>query len=274
MPRPEARDTSQDRSACAQPIPNKRQWSMRWVRWLGRITAGSVLLIAAYAGLLCTPQPLFPFAVKADRLELRSDRPFEAAAGARVLQLAEEKLARSPLFSRQASYGVYICNARWRQVLFFNKDYGVGGVAPYPLTANVFLRDAGIEENRLISPRGRAVPGDRTLDYFVAHEITHQLTGRALGPVRYLQLPQWVREGYADYVGKGDSFHYTEARRAFLAGEPEMDWKRSGLYWRFNLLVAYLLDRQGWTVERLLREPPAEAAVEAAVRGAEPGVGR
>ncbi len=212
------------------------------------------------------PRPLFPFVVKADHLEMRSDRPFDPAGGARLLQLAKAKLARSPLFSNTTNYDVFLCNARWRQLLFFNKDYGVGGVAPYPVTSNVFLRGARIENDRLISPNGYPVAGDRTLDYFVAHEITHQLTGHALGPIRYFELPQWVREGYADYVAKGDSFNYREARTAFLAGAPEMDWKRSGLYWRFQLLVSYLLDRQAWTVDRLLRDPPAQAAVEAAVK--------
>jgi hypothetical protein len=74
----------------------------------------------------------------------------------------------------------------------------------------VFLRDALIEDNRLISPRGIPVLGDWTLDYFIAHEVTHQLTGDAIGPVRYYRLPQWVREGYADYVGKGNSFDSDE----------------------------------------------------------------
>ena len=66
-------------------------------------------------------------------------------------------------------------------------------------------------------------------------------------------MPQWVREGYADYVGKGSDFNYAEARAAFLSGAPEMDLERSGLYRRFHLLVAYLLDRKHWTVDRLLR---------------------
>jgi hypothetical protein len=30
--------------------------------------------------------------------------------------------------------------------------------------------------------------------------------GHEVGPIHYFQLPQWVREGYADYVGKGNSF--------------------------------------------------------------------
>jgi hypothetical protein len=35
-----------------------------------------------------------------------------------------------------------------------------------------------------------------------SHEITHTLTAQAAGWVDYYRLPQWVREGYADYVGK------------------------------------------------------------------------
>jgi hypothetical protein len=53
-------------------------------------------------------------------------------------------------------------------------------------------------------------------------------------------MPQWIRGGYADYAGKGAAFNYDEARQCFLSGAPEMDFGRSGLYRRFNLLVAYL----------------------------------
>ncbi len=155
-------------------------------------------------------------------------------------------------------------------MLLFNKDYGVGGVAQYPVTPNVFLRGALIEDNRLVSPSGNPVTGDRTLDYYVAHEITHQLTGHAIGPLRFYKLPRWVREGYADYVGKGTSFDYGEAKRAFLAGTPEMDLKKSGQYGRFHLLVAYLLDHQHWSVEQLLNNPPAQAAIEAAIKEDKP----
>lgn len=239
---------------------------MALLRYWLRIVAAGIALSAAYCALLSFPQPLFGFSVRADRLILRSDQPFSTAAAKNVLELARVKLATSPIYLSGQEHAIYICNARWRQRLLFNKDYGVGGVAPYPVSRNVFLRDASIETNRLIGPRGNPVPDDRTLDYFIAHEITHQLTGQALGPVRYLRLPPWVREGYADYVGKGGSFHYDEARRAFLAGAPEMDWRKSGLYWRYNLLVAHLLDRRHWTVQRLLHDPPAQQWVEDEIR--------
>jgi hypothetical protein len=237
----------------------------RWSARLVRLVLAGLALFAAYTVLLCVPQPLFSHSVRAGGIVLYSDRPLPEAAAHNLLRLSLEKLAKCPLYVAHPDAGVYICNSRWRQVVFFSKHYGVAGVSPYPLTTNVFLRDAAVEDNRLISPGGLAVPGARTLDYFVAHELTHELTGRLFGPLGFYKMPQWIREGYADYVGKGAAFEYAEARRAFLAGAPEMDFHRSGLYWRFNLLVAYLLDHQHWTVDRLLHEPwPAQA--QAAVR--------
>lgn len=239
-----------------------------------RISRGLVLRAAAIAGgvlacywaLLCFPQPFFHTSVQANNLKLYSDQSFPPEAGKRVLEAVEAKLAASPLYSTHDQHAAFVCNSRWRQRLFFNRNYGVGGVNQYPLTTNVFLRDAVIEDDRLISPSGHIVLGDRTLDYFIAHEITHTLTVRAVGWVAYYQLPQWVREGYADYVGKGTPFDYDGARRAFLAGAPEMDWKQSGLYVRYHLLVAYLLDKQHWTVQQLLESPPDQTAVENQIR--------
>jgi len=235
-----------------------------------RIVLISTMLVVIWAGLLATPQPFFRFSVRAEHLVLHSDRPFSESAGKRVLEMAERTLSRSPLYSGRQNYHVFICNSRWRQLLFFNKDYGAGGVAQYPVTAQVFLREARVEDNRLISPGGNPVMGDRTLGYFVAHEITHQLTGADIGPFRFCLLPRWVREGYADYVGKGDSFHYADSKRAFFLSAAEMDQKKSGLYSRFHLLVAYLLDHQHWSVEQLLRNPPPQATVEDAIRSEKP----
>lgn len=233
--------------------------------WL-RITSAALGIFALYWALLCFPQSFFRSSVSANNLSLYSDQPFSAEEGKTVLETVEAKLAASPLYSADQHHTAFICNARWRQRLFFNHKYGVGGVNYYPFTSNVFLRDAEIEENRLISPSGNKVPGDRTLDYFIAHEITHTLTCQAVGSFAYYRLPEWVREGYADYVAKGSAFNYDEARRAFLADAPEMDRWKSGLYLRYHLLVAHLLDRQHWSVQRLLEEHPEQNMVEDALR--------
>ncbi len=234
---------------------------------LARIALLGVVLFAAYAGILCMPQPFFSHSVRAGGVVLYSDRPIPEAAAREVLRRSLDKLANCPLYTAHREAAVYLCNSRWRQILFFGRHYGAGGVSPFPLTTNVFLRNAAVAQNRLISPGGELVPGARTLDYFVAHEVTHELTGRAVGAWEFYRMPQWIREGYADYVGKGPATGYTALRQALLADAPEMDFQRSGQYGRFHLLVAYLLERRRWTVDRLLREPwPNQAQVEAEVR--------
>ena len=234
---------------------------------IGAATAGIVALIWL---LLSLPQPFFHTSVSAKNLTLYSDQSFAPASGQQVLELVEANLTKSLLYSAEQKHLIFICNARWRQRLFFTYQYGVGGVNYYPITTNVFLRDSIIEENCLIGPGGNRVPGERTLDYFIAHEITHSLTGQAVGGIAYHQLPQWKREGYADYVGKGAAFNYDEARRAFLANDPKMDYAKSGLYWRFNLLVAHLLEKKQWSVQRLLTEPIEQQAVEEMIRAEKP----
>ncbi len=228
--------------------------------------AALVAAIAFIWLLLSLPQPFFHTSVSAKNLTLYSDQPFASADGQRVLALAEAKLAQSPLYAAEQKHLVFICNARWRQRLFFTYVYGVGGVNYYPFTTNVFLRDSIVEENCLIGPNGHRVPGERTLDYFIAHEITHSLTGQAVGAIAYHRLPQWKREGYADYVGKGTTFNYDEAKRAFLANDPKMDYSQSGLYWRFHLLIAHLLDKQYWSVQQMLTTPIEQTAVEEMIR--------
>ena len=235
-----------------------------------KIGAALIAVVALLLVLLSVPQPFFHVSVSAKNLTLYSDKSFVPEAGQQILQLVETKLAKSPLYSPTQKHQIFICNTRWRQRIFFTYSYGVGGVNYYPFTTNVFLRDSIIEENCLIGSGGNRVPGERTLDYFIAHEIAHSLTGQAVGGIAYHRLPQWKREAYADYVGKGAAFNYGEAKRAFLANDTKMDYEKSGLYWRFNLLVAHLLNKKHWSIQQILTEPIEQSAVEEMIRAENP----
>ena len=233
---------------------------------LGLATLLTTGFFCLFAVVLNQPQILFHYSVASGNIVLYADEPFPPEAGVRVLSAAQRRLALTPLYSEHGNYNVFICNSRWRRFIFFNKDYGVGGVAQYPATPHVFLTAAAIDRNRILSSRGTPVMDDRTLDYFIAHEIVHQVTGRKLGAVRWLMLPAWVREGYADYIARGSSFDYARERQAFFADMPEMDVRKSGLYRRFQLLTTFLLDRRQWNLDELLLHSPDELAVEDAVR--------
>jgi len=120
------------------------------------------------------------------------------------------------------------------------------------LTDNVFLRPVRIETNRLIGPSGIDVPGERTLGYYIAHEITHTWVARKVGPVPYVRLPDWVDEGYCDHVAKGTDFSYDKAIASYRRRDREMSPEQSGLYLRYHLLVAHLLEKKGISVAELL----------------------
>jgi hypothetical protein len=92
------------------------------------------------------------------------------------------------------------------------------------------------------------------------------MTADLLGARAYIALPAWVREGYADYVGRASDFDYEDARAALVGGIRSRLHPQAGFYLRDVLLVAHLLDREGWPVQALLRSPPDEKSVEERVR--------
>jgi hypothetical protein len=217
-------------------------------------TIGLGVAFVCYLVLLCHPGLFFRYAFTHGGITLRSDEPIPAEPAGRILDEVERRLARSPLAvpTRVRDLRIYICNRRWRFVLFAHFRHRVGGLTYPALTDNIFLRSVRFDANRLIGPSGRDVPGERTLKYFMAHEIMHVLIARELGAVGYLRLPTWKDDGYADLVAKAGEFDYERAREQLRTGDPDLDPKRSGLYLRYHLLVAYLLERRGMSVGALL----------------------
>ena len=109
---------------------------------------------------------------------------------------------------------------------------------------------------------GAEPTGERTLTYFVAHEVTHVMVARRIGRLGYARLERWQNDGYADYVAKAGQFDFAAALRDFQAGAPALDPRRSGLYLRYHLLVAELLDHRGLSPEALLAGPIDAAPIE------------
>lgn len=220
----------------------------------GRVAAVVALLLAAplaYVALLRHPEALFAQSVSVDNLVLWSDEPFDPDAGRRVLALARDRLRASPIDAPRVRARVFVCNRPWRQRLFFLGRRG-GGINRAPFTDAVFLRRADPSRDTVYAPSGRpSSAGGRSMHYFIAHEVAHSLIVRYLGLRRERALPAWLREGYADRVGRGDGLDFARSLAALRANDASMDPKRSGLYLRYHLRVAYLLDRRGLTLAQL-----------------------
>jgi hypothetical protein len=218
------------------------------------VLGGAVLLGATAIGILIHPEPLYAYQAESRRLRLYSDRPFAIDQGRAVLVDVERRLAAAPggLRDPNSVYRIFVTNGDWRRRVVLLWNYGAGGVNYFPIAGTVFLRQSDIDADRVLRGDGGVVAPPRTLAYFAAHEIGHSLIGRRTGAVANWRLPVWLREGIADYVAFSGKVDIAALTRSLRANDPDLDPERSGLYARYRLLVAYMLDVEGWSVDRLL----------------------
>lgn len=228
------------------------------------LIVGAALLSASVAAVLAYPEPLYPYHVDEGRLRLYSDRPFDPALASMVLADVERRLAAAPpqLRDPDSVYRIFVSNDDWRRRATFLWSYGAGGVNYYPIGGSVFLRQADIDRDRLIRSDGSEVEAPRTLAYYGGHEIGHSLIGKRIGMIANWQLPVWIREGVSDYIGFGGEVDIAALTKQLRAGDRPLDPKASGLYARYRLLVAFFLDHEGWTADRLLASSMAQSEAE------------
>jgi hypothetical protein len=242
-------------------------------RWAAYLILGIVFAFGAYMTLLANPGLFFSHTLRRNGITLYSDEPIPPEHAGQILEDVEGRLARSPLAasSRMTDLHVYICNKQWRFALFAQRNYRAGGLAYSLFTENIFLREVHFEKNRLVGYSGNEPLPPRTASYFIAHEIVHVLVRRELGTIKQWQLPEWKNEGYADYVAKGSDFDYGQVREQLRRGERDLNPTQSGLYLRYHLLVAYLLEKKKIGVDELFRGDFDSKQLEQEILAAENG---
>ncbi|WP_157202082.1 hypothetical protein [Massilia sp. Root335] len=226
------------------------------------------VLFSVYLCLLIWAKPMFEYRTVYGIYQVWSDRPISPAIRP-VLDDVTRRLKTSAVHDASVPVEIYICNAPWRMWLYgmkFSTRYG--GVADVWLTRHVIIRAADIAANRVVSPWPYPIPDEqhRPLSYFIAHEITHVDLSRRFGRTMVARYPEWLMEGYPDYVGKGGDFDFDANRAKFLAGAPELSRATSSLYLGYHLRVAYLLDKKHWTLDRIFAKPPSDVELDSWLR--------
>lgn len=227
---------------------------------LGRGALCVLTLIAIYVAIVSFPQPMFAHHVRYQNYEVWSDEPIPASIAA-VLDDTTRRLNTSELYNPDWTIKVFICNAPWRLWLYGMRfDTTMGGGADLLLTRNVIIRAADIPNNAVRLPEGKQLmdPELRPLSYFIAHEAAHILQSRTFGRTSYITKPEWLSEGFADYVGKGGDFDVAENRGLYRVGA--LDWPQRR-YRRYHLELDYLIREKRMTLEQVFANPPAEEAV-------------
>jgi hypothetical protein len=220
-------------------------------RWLWRSAIVLALLLAASIGPDLWPEPFFSYCATQARLSLWSDLSFDHARGQKLLSEAAARLARSPLDDRN-EHRIFVSNAAWRVALFMHNS-GAAAFSIYPLSRNVFSHHADIGANIAFHATGEAAQPPRTFVYYMTHEFTHALTGEHVGYAQWRQMPAWVKEGYADYVGMGSGGPEDDPGLLYARYRAHDPVFASNLtYYRYRMLVAYFLKDRGWSLDELL----------------------
>jgi hypothetical protein len=222
-----------------------------------------VLAVAATGWLVLVvhPQPLFAYTTREANIVLHARKAFPAATQPLLVEVVR-RISRSPLYDPARVHHVFLCDTRGLFGFLALWAWKVGGVSQTMLAGHVLIRPYDIERGVVFGRNGEAKQG-RSLSYFIAHEVTHAMTADHTGRWRYRRLAAFQTEGYADAVAFDRALDLKAERNALVRGAAEMDPRRSGLYRRFELLVAYLLQRRGISVDPLLAAPMNQRDVEA-----------
>jgi hypothetical protein len=238
-------------------------------RWgtLSRLAIVFAAVMAGWLTLVVHPQPLFAYSATRTNVVLHARSPLGSLAGP-LLDDVVGRLSRSPLYDSHRVHHVFLCDTPTLFAFFNPMSHNAGGVTQVQFGGNVFIRPSNLQRGTVIGPSGREKTGERTLAYFIAHEVTHAMTADRIGRRNYFRLRAFQVEGYADYVGMSRPLDFVAERDALAHEDPEMSPRVSGLYKRYELLVAYLLEKKGMSVEDLLSRPLEQHALEREVLSA------
>jgi hypothetical protein len=229
-------------------------------RMLRRSAWGMKALTIVYLLLHAFPQVLFAHNFTVDGIIVYSREPLPAVAIAEIREAAA-RVASAELAVRGRTERVFLCDEPWLFRLFGPLQaralaYSVS------ITDHAFVAVEDFHSGRVRSASGRT----RSLSSVVAHEITHGLIRKRIGIIRALLLPDWIAEGYCEYVARESTLGESEGL-ALMQASGQSD---SGVYryFLYHRMVAHLMNDRAYTFNDLLRRADDQTRVEAETRSA------
>jgi len=216
-------------------------------RVLGKIVLAIVILVTVYVLTLLFPQPFFKNKITVGDVTVYSDEEIPREEITKIVNEAQSRVAKSVLYRAGAKQDVFIANDIWRWRYFSSIHHKAGGINQVLFKHNIFFRKTDIKNNRLYGNSGKVAAGDRTLDYFLAHEMTHALEFQSMPWYKYPLQTNWVLEGYCEYVAHG-SQSYEAALNQYLNVSENSGAK---YYTRARTMVTYLLEKEKMDISQI-----------------------
>ncbi len=198
-------------------------------------------VIAVVVTALYAPAALaFPHYAEIGTTKVYSTEPILPALEQRIAR-ADQLLAQSPLHDPGLSRTLVLTDGGWRWRVMAPGYWGAVAIRR-PFSSLLIFNRSDIAADRVTNSA-------RSLSGTIAHESVHLLTARRFGEVRLVRMPQWKREGYADYVAQEPRNDAGEEAE-LSARSPDAPVLK---YYEARRRVTKALDEDGRTVEQLLR---------------------
>lgn len=205
-------------------------------RGLGFVLAALVVSLT----ILYAPAALaFPHYAEIGTTKVYSTEPILPVLKQRIAR-ADRLLAQSPLYEPGLSRTIVLTDGGWRSHVMA-VGYSDAIALRRPFSTTLLFNRSDVAADRV---RNKS----RSLSGTIAHESVHILTARRFGELRLARMPQWKREGYADYVAQETSIDPDDEQK-IRARWPDAPVLK---YYEGRLRVAKALDDEGQTVEQLL----------------------
>ena len=214
------------------------------------------VLGVAYILLLNFPQPLFAYSTKHKSFQVYSRQPIGHELDS-VLESAETRLRRSPLYDASSEHRIYLTDGFGIYALLSHKAYK-SFAHSVPYIDNVIINKSDVTADRVYVNRERN--NSRSLSGVVAHEITHLFIRQRFGTIRASMMPTWKNEGYCEYVAGESTISLEEGIRLWRENPSDDTGYR---YTKYHLMVKHLLEDEKMTVDDLFAKSLDENAVAA-----------
>lgn len=211
------------------------------------------MLFSIYVLILVYPNPLFAHKHEFKQFTVHSDQEIPNEIE-QVLDLVTYKISQSELYNQDLKFNIFVCNDNWR-FKFLTRNPNAAGLVHFVLSRNVFVRSCDIVNDKIIPPdTWKFGTEDRSMNWLLSHELTHSMQSyHDRFMVFKTSVP--IIEGYADYIGKFDTFDFLKYQKDFRENHVEMD-PANGLYKKYHLFVADFIDNKGYSFLKLVEESP------------------
>jgi len=216
----------------------------------------AAFVAVAYLLLLYYPQPLFAYSAEYNTFKVYAREPIDPAIE-KVLNDAETKLRRSPLYNDTFKRRIYLTGGFGMYTLLSNKSFR-SFANSVPFINNIIVSKTDVPADLVFV--NRDYHNSRSLSGVVVHEMTHLFIRQRFGTLQASMMPTWKNEGYCEYVAGESTIPLEEGMRLWRENPNDDSRYR---YTKYHAMVKYLLEKENLSVDDLFTRDLDEKEVAA-----------